>query len=137
MNRIFECFECFRKFMAKLNSIFWKGEREAAHNQLPHKAFQGFKEKDLWRAEEVALMCSAMFLTFCNIHRNIPVLESLFNQVADFQHLYVSLCILQNFYCMFFKYTSQWLLLEEHWISLKIMWIAAVINILHYYQKES
>ena len=50
------------------------------------------KRKILWRAKEVALMFSVkqVFLKFCNIHRKIPVLESLFNKVAGLQRVTLS-----------------------------------------------
>ena len=80
--------------MAKLIATFQKGEARQRTTQLSCKAVQDSKEKDLRRAaEEVTLMRSVkqVFLKLCSVHRKIPALEYLINNVVGLQHRHVFL----------------------------------------------
>ena len=68
MTRIFECWECFKKCMAKLIA-FWKRGRKAAHHHLLPNSYtlvirwlRVLTKKILWKAGGFALMCS--FIAF-------------------------------------------------------------------------
>ena len=154
LTMIFKCCKCFRTFLAKL-TFFEEGERRQSTITCPTsymlviRWLRLLKSKMLWMAEAVALMSSiiTVLLKICNIHRTIPVLESLLNKVTHLQLAMLSkkrpLCrcfpvsFAKEFWIHFFKYTSRQLLLKEHWISLKMVIIAIVINVSNNsYQKE-
>ena len=133
LTRIFECCECFRKFMAKLITFFEKGQGMQPTITCPTIytfVRRQLREKDSMKDRNSLLnvVCRKEILQSLAIHRKI-LRWSLFLKLQVLSmELSKKLTLVQIFsyeffkiFKIFFKYTSWQPILEEHWISLKML----------------
>ena len=139
--------QIFRKFMAKVMAFFEKKEGRQCPISCPTsymcvirclKVLKGrFCE---WQKQSpLCLLWKRCSQIFHSIHRKTSMLECLLNKIAGLQPATLSKkrfhyrCFSCEFSeAHFFKYTSRWLLLEEHWISLKMVPVVKVFLLIEF-----